>query len=199
MSFALVAVGVGMGAAKLIKGGIDKKKAKKRQDAAKAQMEQDMDKYMNQEVKNPYENMENTMEDLTVNQQEAEFTAQKQEQGRADTMESLKGAAGGGGIAALAQTMANQASQDAQSASTSIASQEAANQKAERDEAGNIQALERKGDIMVQQAQDEKMKAKIGMSQAEMTAEGQNVADADEMMMSGISDVGSAAGGAIGG
>ena len=195
MTFAIVATvaGVGMGVGKLIKGGIDKSAAKKRQDAAREQMEADMEEYMNQEVKNPYEGMENTMEDLTVNTQAADFAAQKSEQARVDIMDSMSGAAGGSGIAALAQSMANQASQEAQAASATIASQEKANQDAERAEAGNIQDQQIQGDIMVQNIKDQKMGTKIGMSQAEVAAEGQAVADADAMMMSGISDIGSAA------
>ena len=123
-TFTIVAVaGLAIGAAKLIKGGIDKSKARKRQAAAKDQMDKDMDTYMNQEVKNPYEGMENTAEDLTVDTQAAEFAAQKSEQGRADIMENMAGAAGGSGIAALAQTMANQATQESQAASASIATQ----------------------------------------------------------------------------
>ena len=148
MTFAIVGVGLAMGAGKLIKGGIDKGAAKKRQAAAKEKMEKEMDEYMNQEVKNPYEGMENTMEDLTVDTQAAEFTAQKQEQARADIMQGMQGAAGGSGIAALAQTMANQASQDAQAASASIATQEKANQDAERAAAGNIQDQKIQGDII---------------------------------------------------
>ena len=195
MTFAIVGVGLAMGAGKLIKGGIDKGAAKKRQAAAKEKMEKEMDEYMNQEVKNPYEGMENTMEDLTVDTQAAEFTAQKQEQARADIMQGMQGAAGGSGIAALAQTMANQASQEAQAASASIATQEKANQDAERAEAGNIQDQKIQGDIMVQNIKDQKMGTKIGMSQAELAAEGEAVAQADAMMASGISDVGSAVGG----
>ena len=195
MSFAIVGVGLAIGAGKLIKGGIDKSAAKKRQEAAKQKMEKEMDEYMNQEVKNPYEGMENTMEDLTVDTQAAEFTAQKQEQARADIMQGMQGAAGSSGIAALAQTMANQASQDAQTASASIATQEKANQDAERQEAGNIQDQKIQGDIMVQNIKDQKMGTKIGMSQAELAAEGEAVAQADEMMASGISDLGSTIGG----
>ena len=161
----------------------------------KDQMDADMEKYMNQEVKNPYENMENTMEDLTVDTQAAEFAAQKSEQGRADIMEGMSAAAGSSGIAALAQTMANQATQEAQAASASIASQEQANQAEERKQAGNIQDLERQGEIMVQNIKDQKMGTKIGMSQAEVAAEGQEVAAANAMMMSGASDMASAAGG----
>ena len=194
MSFIAVA-GLALGAGKLIAGGIAKKKAKKRQAAAKEQMDKQMDEYMNQEVKNPYEGMENTSEDLTVDTQAAEFAAQKSEQGRADVMEGMSGTAGSSGIAALAQSMANQATQEAQAASTSIASQEQSNQAAERKEAGNIQDMERQGEIMVQNIKDQKMGTKIGMSQAEVAAEGQSVSDANAMMMSGASDMGSAAGG----
>ena len=91
--------------------------------------------------------------------------------------------------------MANQASQDAQAASASIASQEKANQDAERKEAGNIQDVERQGEVMVQNIKDQKMGTKIGMSQSEVAAEGQAVSDANAMMMSGASDMGSAVGG----
>ena len=192
MSFTIVAAaGLAMGAGKLIAGGIQRKKAKKRQDAAKEQMEKNVDKYMNREIKNPYENMENLSEDLTVNTQEAEFKSKKQEQARADTMEGLRGAAGGSGIAALAQSMANQASQDAQSASTSIAAQELQNQKAERKEAGNIRDMQIQGDILVDKAQQDRLATQIGMDQAEVTAETEAVNAANEMMMSGVSDIGS--------
>ena len=199
MSFTIVAAaGLAMGAGKLIAGGMQRSKAKKRQAAAKDQMDKNVDKYMNREIKNPYENMENLSEDLTVNTQAAEFEAQKSEQARADTMESLKGAAGGSGIAALAQSMANQATQSAQSASQSIAAQEAKNQQAERDEAGNIRDMQIQGDLLVDQAEQDKLATRIGMDRAELTAETEAVNDANAMMMSGVSDIGSSAVGMVG-
>ena len=196
MTFTAVAIaGATLGAAKMIKGGIDKSKARKRQNAAKEQLEAQMDEYMNQEVKNPYEGMENMSEDLTVDTKAAEFAAQKSEQARADAMGGLAASAGSSGIAALAQSMANQATQEAQAASQSIASQEQANQAAERAEAGNIQEKMRQGEIMVQNIKDQKMGTKMGMTQQEMIAEGQNVSDADALMSSGMSDIGAAVGG----
>ena len=196
MTFTAVAIaGATLGAAKMIKGGIDKSKARKRQNAAKEQLEAQMDEYMNQEVKNPYEGMENMSEDLTVDTKAAEFAAQKSEQARADAMGGLAASAGSSGIAALAQSMANQATQEAQAASQSIAGQEQANQAAERAEAGNIQEKMRQGEIMVQNIKDQKMGTRMGMTQQEMIAEGQNVADADALMASGMSDIGSAVGG----
>ena len=196
MTFTAVAIaGAALGAAKMIKGGMDKSKARKRQNAAREQLEAQMDDYMNQEVKNPYEGLENMSEDLTVDTKAAEFAAQKSEQARADTMGSLAASAGSSGIAALAQSMANQATQEAQAASQSIASQEQANQAAERAEAGNIQEKMRQGEIMVQNIKDQKMGTRLGMTQQEMIAEGQNVSDADALMSSGMSDIGAAVGG----
>ena len=200
MSFVLagIAVAGATGLTKTIVGGVQKNKAKKRQADAKIQMEKDKDAYMNAPILNPYDNMENTMEDLTVNTQAADFTAQKSEQARADIMGGMAASAGSSGIAALAQTMANTANQEAQAASASIATQEAANQKAERKEAGNIQELQAKGDAQVENLKRDRMATQLGMSSAEVQAEGQNVADANAMMMSGISDVGSAAGSFVG-
>jgi len=196
MSFVLAGaiVAGSVAATKIGVGAHQKSKAKDRQADAKVQMEKDKEKYMNAPITNPYEGMENTMEDLTVDTQAADFAAQKSEQARADIMGGMSAAAGSSGIAALAQTMANTANQEAQAASASIASQEAANQKAERGEAGNIQELQAKGQAQVDNLKRDRMATQLGMSQAELQAEGQNVADANATMMSGISDLGSAVG-----
>ena len=81
-----------------------------------------------QDISNPYMNQENVYEDLTVNTQEADMLAAQQQQSLANTMGNLQGAAGGSGIAALAQSMANQQSQNLQRATASIGAQEQANQ-----------------------------------------------------------------------
>jgi hypothetical protein len=97
------------------------------------------------DVSNPYAQMQNTMEDLTVNQQQAQFQAQQGAQTRANVMGQMRGAAGGSGVAGLAQAMANQGQQAAQQASASIGQQEAANQKAAAQQAGALQKLDRQG------------------------------------------------------
>ena len=73
-------------------------------------------------------NYENVYEDLTVNQQQAQFQAQQGAQQRSDILQNMRGAAGGSGIAALAQSMANQGQLAAQQQSASIGQQEARNQ-----------------------------------------------------------------------
>ena len=120
----------------------------------KAQGEYDTmkEKYMGLEtsnlygdVSNPYANMQNTMEDLTVNKQQSQFEAQQNQQNQANIMGSMKGAAGGSGVAGLAQAMANQGSQQAQRASATIGQQESQNQKAAAQQAGQLQSLDRQG------------------------------------------------------
>jgi hypothetical protein len=133
MSFLLVGaavVGVGAGIAKAISGSKQKKAAKKAEAAAKIEMNKQKEKFANMDTSNPYANQENTMEDLTVSTAEADFAQQKSQQNQANVMQQMKGAAGGSGIAALAQTMANQGQLAAKKASLSIGAQERVNQTA---------------------------------------------------------------------
>ena len=199
MSFLLVgaaAVGVGAGVAKAISGSKQKKKAKQEEAKAKAAMEKQKAKFEALDTSNPYANMENTMQDLTVNQQEADFMKQQQQQSQANIMQQMKGAAGGSGIAALAQTLANQGSMDAQKAAISIGKQEQSNQMAERSEASRLQGMERQGEIMSRDMERNKVSTMLGMAQSEKAAASQKVAAADQKMWSGITGAaGSLAGG----
>ena len=94
-------------------------------------------------LENQYEGMENVFEDATVDTQAAEFQAQQIAQQQANIMQGLRGAAGSSGIAALAQTMANQGQLQAQQASAGIAQQERQNQMMQMQEASRLQQLER--------------------------------------------------------
>jgi hypothetical protein len=143
-------------------GIIGHKKRKAEQATAQAQYDQNMTRYQSQDLSNPYANMENVYEDLTVNTQAADFAAQQQSQGMANTMQSMKGAAGGSGIAALAQAMAGQQSQNAQSASADIARQEAGNQKAQAQMAGQLQSMEREGEMYSRSLEREQSETELG-------------------------------------
>jgi len=112
-------------------------------------------------VKNPYENLENVYEDQTVNLKQAEFEKEQSQQAMANIMTSMQGAAGGSGVAGLAQVLANQGVKQAQQASLSIGAQEQANQQKMVAESGRLQQLrvegeqkrdmlEREGDRMVE-------------------------------------------------
>ena len=134
-------------------------------------------------------NQENVYEDLTVNTQQADFIAQQQQQGMANTMGSLQGAAGGSGIAALAQSMSNQQAQNAQSASASIGRQEAGNQMAERQMAGQLQSQELQGAYASRAAEKDKTDTMLGMSQQRLGAANAAQQQATQSILGGVGNV----------
>ena len=151
MSFVMAGAAVvsgGMGLARAISSGKKQKRAERQAAKARAEMNRQKAAFAGLDTSNPFMNMENTMEDLTVNQQQAQFEAQQNQQNQANIMENLRSSAGGSGIAALAQTMAQQGQLASQKASASIGQQEAANQKLAAQAAADIQSKEREGDVM---------------------------------------------------
>ena len=186
------AISVGTGVAKAISAGKDKKKAMAEAKAAQTEMDAQKDAFKNLDTSNPYANMENTMEDLTVNTQQAEFEKQQNQQSQANILSSMKGSAGGSGIAALAQTMANQGSLDAQKASASIGMQENKNQIASAQQAGQNQQMEREGELKSREMETNKVSTLLGMAQGEKRAADEKTASAKSAMWDGI---GSAASG----
>ena len=139
------------------------------------------------------------MEDLTVNQQAAQFQAEQEQQGLANIMGNLQGAAGGSGIAALAQSLAGQQSQNIRRASADIGRQEQANQMAERQQASNIQLYERKGELISRDAERDKVSTLLGMSQQRLSAANQARQDATNALVGGIGGVVGGVAGALGG
>ena len=167
--------------------GSQRRKAEQLQ--AQGLYDSSMNDFRNLDTSNPYANMENTMEDLTVNRQAADFTAQQQNQGLSNIMGSMKQAAGGSGVAALAQSLANQQSQNAQAASASIGQQEASNQAAAAQQAGANQKMSREGDYLSQQMERGQTETELGMAQGRLGAANQARIDATQSLVSGIGQV----------
>ena len=166
---------------------------RKEQRAAQAQLKQRMSDYENMQFTNAYEGMQNTMEDLTVNTQQADFMAQQQQQGMANTMGALQGAAGGSGIAALAQAMANQQNTNLQQASASIGQQEASNQMAAAQQGANLQQLEAQGAMIVQDKEQARTETLLGMSQQRLAAANEARQQATQQLVGGIGNIAGAA------
>ena len=95
------------GAAKMIGSFIGGRKRRREQRAATSELAMRKQKYEQLDTSNPYQNITNPYVNLTVNTQAADFAAQQSAQGAANIMNSMASAAGGGGIAALAQSLAN--------------------------------------------------------------------------------------------
>jgi len=165
---------------------------RKEQAAARRQMAQRQAEYENMQFQNPYAGMQNTMEDLTVNTQQADFMAQQQQQGMANTMGALQGAAGGSGIAALAQAMANQQNKNLQQASASIGQQEARNQMAAAQQGAQIQQLQAQGEADVQAREQARTETLLGMSQSRLAAANQARQQATEQLVGGVGQMATA-------
>ena len=149
------------------------KKRLERRDAAQSAYDQSMSNYFNQDTSNLYANMENTMEDLTVNTQAADFAAQQQAQGQANIMNQMRSSAGGSGIAALAQSLAQQQAQNAQAASASIGQQEAANQRMAAQQAGANQ-------LRMLQGEDQSRAMKAGLLSEQFQIDANELAASEE-------------------
>ncbi len=177
----------------IVGGMIGSGKRKREQKAAQAEFNRNKARMEGADTSNLAKNMENTMEDLTVNTQAAEFQAQQQAGGFANTMDNLSGAAGGSGIAALAQSLAGAQSNAAIQSSADIGRQEASNQAAERQMAGQLQQQELQGEYASRAAEKDKVDTMLGMSQQRLGAAN---AARDAATKSILGGVGSMVGGA---
>ena len=177
------------GLTSIASGIIGSGKRKREARAAAAELGKRKNQYEMLDTSNVYQNMENTMEDLTVNQGAAQFQAQQEQQGLSNIMGNMQGAAGGSGIAALAQSLAGQQSQNLRRASVDIGKQEQSNQMAERTQAGNLQLYERKGELISRDAEKDKVSTLMGMAQQRSAAANQARQDATNAIVGGIGGV----------
>lgn len=169
---------------------------KKKKDALKkAQGQYDMQRqaFENMDTSNLYMDQENVYEDMTVNTQQADFAKSQAMQSQANIMDQFGQAAGGSGIAALAQAMAGQQAQQAQQASVSIGQQEMANQAKERNMAATIQQNQIQGEYDKRQNELGKIDTMMQLTGQDLQAAQAAKAQSDQMLISGIGDAASQA------
>ena len=190
--WAPAAISAGVGLLGAISGRKQEKRATRDRRAAEAAAAPYLQSYKDFEYKNPYENMENVYEDMRVNTQAAEFEKQQLAQQQADILQGLRGAAGGAGVAALAQSMARQGAIQAQRTSADISRQEQDIQRQQLQEQSRIQQLQRYGEQTVaEQEMQRNMNlysleaGKAGLASERMTA-------GQQQMMGGIGNIASA-------
>ena len=167
-------------------------------------MDQLKDVYSSLDTSNPYLNMENKFEDLTVNQQQYDLERQQFQQSQANILDNMKGAAGGGGAAAVAQALAQQGQLAAQKTAAQIGAQERENLLKERQAASSIQSLEREGEVKSRDWERNKQATLLGMAQQETAAAREREAmaaqakrDATTQMLGSLGDIGAAVTGNI--
>jgi len=136
---------------------------------------------------------------MTVNQQQAQFEAQQGAQARANLLSNLQAAAGGSGIAGLAQALANQQQVQGQQISASIGQQEAVNQRLRAQGAMRVQSAEQQarktvmgGEFTRQQNENQRqmdlMNLKAGRQQAKVDFRNQMNMQTQNIM-GGVGDI----------
>tara|TARA_R110002167_G_scaffold150817_1_gene344642 strand:+ start:372 stop:1208 length:837 start_codon:yes stop_codon:yes gene_type:complete len=166
--------------------------------------EGEMKAYKNQNFNNPYAKnvyagLENTAEDLTVNQQAAQFQAQQTQQSQANILSALQ--SGGSFNAGNIQALANQAQTGAQQAAASIGQQESANQRMAAQQEARNQQLQSQGQLQVQkgaaglqQMEADRQATQLGMSMQQVGNAQQAIAANKAMIGQIIGGVTSAVG-----
>ena len=171
-------------------GGRARRQAQKE---AGRKLQQRIGEYEQFNFVNEYANIDNPLEDLRVNTQQAEFVSQQQQQSLANTLDTLRSGGGGLGAAALAQAMANQQSQNLIQASASIGSQESANQMAAAQAQQQLNLQEAAGAMDVQESEFGRTSTLLDMSAQNKLRADQARQEATQALVGGL---GKMAGGA---
>jgi|TARA_R110000737_G_scaffold300432_2_gene307343 hypothetical protein len=188
----------------ILGGMFGRKKRRREARQAQAEMEKYKQEYLNLDFSNPYtgmenqyKGMENSYEDLTVNLKQADFMANQQAQRDVNILDSLQGAAGGSGVAGLAQSVYNQKVKKGQQAAGSIGLQEASNQRlaargqssidlATRKEDARLQNLERSGDVYQRQQEQKRTETLYSMSMNRSAAAKQSSNSLTKSIIGGV-------------
>jgi hypothetical protein len=179
------------GGSKIIGSLIGGGKRKREQKAAEAELAQQKQAFMDFQFTNPYTGLENVAEDLTVNQDAAQFQAQQSD---AALAQSMQAAVASGGAAGGAQAIAQAALQSKRGVAADIARQEQANQAAQVNQAAKLQQLEAQGEEDMQSQQYIQQGELLNMASGRKFAADQARAQATKMLIGGIGEVGGAVG-----
>ena len=197
MSWVMVGIAVVGGASKMIAANKERKARKREQERANREMAQQKKALQGLELSNPYADMQNTMEDLTINQQQVDYERQQMAVNQANTMQALQGAAGGSGIAGLAQQIMNQGQQAAQRTAANIGQQERANQMAKAQQAAQLQNQRAQGEQFVYNKQQENITGQLRMAAAEKAAATEGLIQANTAMWDAGAEIAGGVGGAV--
>ena len=186
--------------------GYKARKEAKRQDRLnRADMEKRRQDFMNLEFTNPYAGMknpyaENIYEDLTVDTQAADYAREQARQSQADVLQSFKGAAGGSGVAGLAQAISGAGTKAAQQSRVSISQQERQNQlmrlkgaEQRRQGAERTDIMQRQGEQMRREQEHQRVASMYGLSMQRQMAGQQSINLATSQIQQGVSGLGTAA------
>jgi hypothetical protein len=120
-------------------------------------------KYRQFQFENPYGDMENYYEDMTVDTTAADYQMRQGQQQRSNIMNQLRGVAGSSGIGGLAQALANQGTLQAGQVSAQLSQQERQNAMMAAKGASAADMAQRGGAAMVQSAEMQRQSTLLGI------------------------------------
>ena len=185
------------GAAQAVGSIVGARGRKNEQKAAQREFQSSKDSYQNFDFQNQYAGLENTAEDLTINQQATNVQAQQSDQALASVQDAVvQGGGGGGGATALA----NAALQAKQGISADTAGQESTNQQARARQAAQNQRLEAQGATNIQDQKYNQLGETLDLAGSRLGAANEARAKGQADLIGGIgSVVGGIASGGVGG
>ena len=178
-----MALGAAGGLANIAGSIIGSGKRKREAKNAAAEYAAQRQALMNTQFTNPYAGLENVAEDLTINQDAAQFQAQQTDAALAQAMQA---AVVSGGAAGGAQAIAQAALQSKRGISADIARQEQSNQMARVNLAAQLQQLEAQGEEDLQVANYEKNQDLLKMASARKQQADAARAKATQQLFGGI-------------
>ena len=200
LNFIGAALGIVGGAVNMIQGAKAGREARSAQRKAQAELDVQKKAFEGLDRSNLYQNIqtefENVYEDATIDQRAAEFQAQQGAQQRSNILESMKGAAGGSGVAALAQQMASQGQLAAQQQAASIGQQEQANQAARlrgadaasrRAQQARMQVIA--GEGQARKLEADKVESLMGMATGQLESANQAALAAQQQQSEGMGQI----------
>ena len=146
--------------------------AKRREYAARNEMKRFKNVYENIQVTNPYSNLRNPFEDmsLTVDKRKAQFERDQFQQQQANMLSGLQQAGGGSGMADRVKMLSQMGIEAGMRSATSIGQQESQVKLLRPQMFAKIDQLERSGRNISAMFERDKYAKLMGMSQAEMFA-----------------------------
>ena len=180
------------------------RRRRRRERAARKKFQNELSAYRNMEITNPYDNLENPYEELRnelsnleVSTEAADFQAQQQQQGLAQSLDAFRGAGGGTGAAALAQALSQEQRKSMQGIAADIAKQETMNTRLAAQGAQqlglataragvDLQKLEGMGATEQQRQQIARQEGLMGITAGEYSAASKARADATNALTSGL-------------
>ena len=143
---------------------------------AKKELSKRKDIYASLDTSNPYSDMVNPYEDMTIDQRESDLYNQRFQSSQSNILSKSKESAGSSGAASLAQALSQESKRAVQTSSTSVGKQERENKIKERQFAAYIEDKKKEGEVWSRNANRDKQATLLGISQQELAAQREKIA-----------------------